>query len=157
MTLDHNPRSLELEAPKVFHGKKTWNSPFSPEMAKDSDILDNQGIARRLRTLRYSVTGGDQGAQSRFAIQMKVDPKRWNNYERAYPLPRDMAVHLVRRIPGLTTDWLWLGIEDGLPGRLQRELQEAGNALTLAESRPSTRSATSAGSAAKKSVTRSRA
>lgn len=128
-------------------------------MADDSDILNNQEIAFRLRTLRYSVAGGDQGAQSRFAVQMKIDPKRWNNYERAYPLPRDMAVHLVRRVPGLTTDWLWLGIEDGMPGRLQRELAEAGNALTLSEARPSTRSSRSpaAVASAKKSVTKSRA
>lgn len=125
-------------------------------MADDSDILDNQSIARRLRVLRYSVTGGDQGAQSRFAILMKIDPKRWNNYERAYPLPRDMAVHLVRRIPGLTTDWLWLGIEGGMPGRLQQELAEAGNALTLAEARPAGRPSAAALSA-KKSVTKSRA
>lgn len=143
-----------MEAPKLFRGKKTWNSPVSRQMAKDSDTLDNLAIARRLRVLRYSVAGGDQGAQSRFAIQMKVEPKRWNNYERGYPLPRDMAVHLVRRVPGLTTDWLWLGIEDGMPGRLQRELAEAGNALTLSEARPSVRAAMSV---ARKSVTKSRA
>lgn len=143
-----------MEDPKHFRGKKTWNSPLSPQMARDSDTLDNLAIAQRLRTLRYSVAGGDQGAQSRFAIRMKVEPKRWNNYERGYPLPRDMAVHLVRRVPGLTTDWLWLGKADGMPGRLQDELQEAGNSLTLAESRPSTRPSTSV---AKKALTKSRA
>lgn len=143
-----------MEAPKDFRGKNIWNSSGCPEMADDSDILDNQRIAFRLRTLRYSVTGGDQGAQSRFAVQMKIEPKRWNNYERAYPLPRDMAVHLVRRIPGLTTDWLWMGIEDGMPGRLQRELAEAGNALTIAEARPSAKASLSA---PRKSVTKKRA
>lgn len=140
-----------MEAPKLFRGKKIWNSAFSLQMPRDSDVLDNQAIAFRLRTLRYSVMGGDQGAQSRFAIAMKIEPKRWNNYERGYPLPRDMAVHLVRRTPGLTTDWLWIGKDDGMPGRLQRELTEAGNALMAAEGRPvSVRSA-------RKVITKSRA
>lgn len=140
-----------MQAPKDFRGEETWNSPLCRQMAKGSDLLDNLAIAQRLRILRYSVAGNDQGAQSRFAIQMKIEPKRWNNYERGYPLPRDMAVHLVRRVPGLTTDWLWLGIEAGLPGRLQRELAEAGNDLTSAETR------VPAAGSARKRMTKSRA
>jgi hypothetical protein len=97
------------------------------------DELDNFAIARRMRILRYYATGGGQGSQSRFAVQLGIEPRRWNNFERGYPLPRDMAVRLVRTIPGLTTDWIWLAREDGLPARLQRELADAGKALMTAE------------------------
>jgi hypothetical protein len=128
------PIFLENASPNSFRGGRIWKGPFSDGMSRNNpDELDNSAIARRMRILRYYVTGGKQGSQARFAVQVGIEPRRWNNFEREYPLPRDMAVRLVRIIPGLTTDWIWLGREDGLPGRLQRELADAGKALTTAE------------------------
>ena len=106
-------------------------------MAKaDPHGLDSASIARRLRILRQRAQGGEQGSQARFAAQIGIEYRRWNNYERGHPLSRDMAVLLVNRIHGLTLDWLYLGREDGLSTKLQRELLEAGNAVTLAEEGP---------------------
>ena len=103
-------------------------------MSKASpDDLDNVAIARRLRILRHHIAGSEQGSQVRFATRIGIEYRRWNNFERGYPISRDMAVHLTRSIPGLTTDWLFLGREDGLATKLQRELTEAGKAVTLAE------------------------
>lgn len=103
-------------------------------MKKSSpDDLDNDAIARRLRILRQHVAGNEQGSQIRFASRIGIEYRRWNNFERGYPLSRDMAVHLTRAIPGLTTDWLFLGREDGLATKLHRELAEAGKAVILAE------------------------
>jgi len=103
-------------------------------MAKLSpNPLDNHEIARRLRMLRHMISGSEQGSQLRFANRVGIEYRRWNNFERGHPLPRDMAVHLIRAIPGITLDWLYLGRDDSLTVKLQRELREAGNALTLLE------------------------
>ena len=103
-------------------------------MAKaDPHELDSASIARRLRILRQHSQGGEQGSQARFAAQIGVEYRRWNNYERGHPLSRDMAVLLVRKVLGLTLDWIYLGREDTLPVRLQRELEAAGKAVTLSE------------------------
>lgn len=97
------------------------------------DDLDNAAIGQRLRILRHHVSGSEQGAQMRFATHVGIEYRRWNNFERNFPLPRDMAVHLIKAIHGLTLDWIYLGREDGLSTKLQRELTEAGKAVTLAE------------------------
>jgi hypothetical protein len=84
-------------------------------------------IATRLITLRRIYAGDNQTI---FAKKIDIDVKRWNNFERGLPLSKEVAFRLVERIPGLTLDWLWLGIESGLPLQLQRELAEAGNGTT---------------------------
>jgi len=125
------PNYLAIASPNRFRGEIVWTGPICGAMSRNNpDELDNSAIAHRLRILRYYATGGGQGSQSRFAVQLGIEPRRWNNFERGFPLPRDMAVRLVRTIPGLTTDWIWLGREDGLPARLQRELANARDALS---------------------------
>ena len=110
--------------------------------------------------LRHYVAGSDHGSQQRFAVRVGIDYKRWHNFERGLPLNRDVAIHLVRAVPGLTLDWLYLGREDGLPMKLQRDLAEAGKAVTLDRqtseqpSQPATRS-TRQSSSHKKPTTRS--
>ena len=105
-----------------MHGNMTRPSP--------SD-LENASIALRLRILRHYIAGSEHGSQLIFATRVGVDYKRWHNFERGLPLNRDVAIHLTKAVPGLTLDWLYLGKEDGLPLKLQRDLAEAGKALTL--------------------------
>jgi hypothetical protein len=119
-------------------------------MKKPNQERENAAITRRLHILRHHVSGSDHGSKARFAARIGIEYKRWNNFERGYPLPRDMAIHLVRTIHGLTLDWIYLGREDGLSIALQRELAEAGKSVTLVE--------TGSGSgSSKKPVTKSRA
>jgi hypothetical protein len=99
-------------------------------MATTKRDSENAEIARRLATLRRVISGDNQTA---FARQLGIEVKRWNNFERGLPLSKDVAFLLVKKIPGLTLDWLWLGVESGLPIALQRELAEAGKALTSAK------------------------
>jgi hypothetical protein len=61
-----------------------------------------------------------------FAAHVNLDYKRYHNFERDNPIPRDAALTLVRAIPGLTTDWLYLGREEGLSFSLLSKLREAG-------------------------------
>ena len=112
--------------------------------------LDNAAITRRLHILRQHIAGGDHGSRARFAARIGIEYKRWNNFERGYPLPRDMAIHLVRAIHGLTLDWIYLGREDGLSIALQRELAEVGKTVTLSD-------AGSSSGSSKKPTTKARA
>ena len=84
-------------------------------------------VAGRLKALRLAISGDNQ---TRFAAQKGFEVKRWNNFERGLPLGKEAAFQLVQKIPGLTLDWLFLGKEDGLPMKLQRELLEAEKAST---------------------------
>lgn len=72
-----------------------------------------------------------------FARWLKVDPRRWNNFEVGYPLSLDMARKLVARIPGLSFDWLFSGRPDGLSVEMARKLGEArvSNVTPIAASR----------------------
>jgi hypothetical protein len=89
----------------------------------------------RCRIVRTMIAGSGQGSQSRFVVKIGsgLSVGRWNNFENSRPLSREVAILLVRKIPGLTLDWLLLGKEDGLPGRMRDELEAAANALQLAE------------------------
>ena len=116
-----------MQGPRSFRGKKIWNIPKVRRMAKSQNPSENAEVARRLATLRHFVSGENQTA---FAHRIGIEVKRWNNFERSHPLSKDVAFLLVRKVPGLTLDWLFLGIEDGLPVKLQRELAEAGKATT---------------------------
>jgi hypothetical protein len=118
--------------------------------------LENAAIARRLRVLRHYIAGNEAGSRQRFAARVGLEYKRWNNFERGLPLNRDVAIHLVKAIHGLTLDWVYLGREDGLPLKLQRDLEEVGKEVTLSPSAPSPSGAGTAAGAYKKPITKSR-
>jgi len=105
-----------MQGPRSFRGEKIWKLVSLRGMGSPAE---NTEVARRLIALRQLMAGDSQTA---FAQQVGIDVKRWNNFERGLPLSKDAAIKLVRRIPGLTLDWLFLGVEDGMPTRLQREL-----------------------------------
>lgn len=98
-------------------------------MAKSTVKREIPGTAERLKALRQFVAGDNQ---TLFATRMGIEVKRWNNFERGSPLSKEIAILLVTKVPGLTLDWLYLGIESGLPIALQRELAAAGNGKTSA-------------------------
>ena len=87
----------------------------------------NEAVAARLRLLRTVVSGESQTA---FAAALGIEVKRWNNFERGLPLSKEVAFLLVNKFPDVTLDWLYLGNENGLSVRRQRELVEAGKATT---------------------------
>lgn len=125
-----------MQAPKEFLGKEIWNESVCVPMGNlrpDS----NEAVAERLKLLRQVMSGG---SQTSFAAKLGIETKRWNNFERGTPLSKEVAFLLVQKFPDVTLDWLWLGIETGLPVRLQRELREAvGNATTSPTRRSASR------------------
>lgn len=90
--------------------------------------------ARRLRLLRMA-EGGDNS--STWAKRMGMTLPQLSNYENGVPLSRNAAITMVKRVPGLTTDWLFLGREEGLSVDLRRRLREAEAAMRGSNSKAS--------------------
>ena len=63
-----------------------------------------------------------RGGQQAFANFLGVDRGRWNNVECGAPLSKDMALRIVRKFPGVTLDWLFLGRPEGLTVEMARML-----------------------------------
>lgn len=66
--------------------------------------LSNESVAERLKLVRKAVAG----TQTAFCKRIGIEIPRWNNFERGYPLSKNIGILLVQKIPGLTLDWLFL-------------------------------------------------
>jgi hypothetical protein len=77
--------------------------------------------ARRLRALIEVLGFEGRGAQTRFAKEIGVDRRRLNNVLVGHPLSRQLAGKIIRRYPGVSADFLFLG-ESG--GHLDRKLEK---------------------------------
>lgn len=87
-------------------------------------------IARRLRVLRKAE--GDTRPVV-WARRVKWSISQLSNYESGVPLSKNAAIGLVKVIPGLTIDWLFLGREHGLSVDLLRRIEAAEAELRLEE------------------------
>ena len=65
-----------------------------------------------------------RGDQQKFAELLGVDRGRLNNIECGAPLSKEMALRIVRKFPGVTLDWLFLGRTEGLTAEMARALSE---------------------------------
>ncbi len=96
-------------------------------MAADNRHPQGQGspVAQRLRRVQERVHRyhSNQG----FAHQrLKISGTRWQNMLGGMPLSLPVALKLCQITPGLTLDYLYRGIYDGLPLTLARVLGEDG-------------------------------
>jgi transcriptional regulator with XRE-family HTH domain len=77
------------------------------------------GQADRLKRLReafgYPTAIG-------FAAYLGISNSVYGSYENGVPISWPNALKMIRKIPGLTLDWLYLGKPDGLPLELARRL-----------------------------------
>jgi plasmid maintenance system antidote protein VapI len=71
-------------------------------------------VSKRARLLREAMGFNGRGGQQAFANFLGVERGRWNNVECGAPLSKDMALRIVRKFPGVTLDWLFLGRPEGL-------------------------------------------
>lgn len=78
--------------------------------------------ARQLVAAMAEIVGSDVSAD--FARWLSIDPRRWNNFEVGYPISRDMAGLLIKKIPGLSYDWLFNGDPSNLSVEMARKLGE---------------------------------
>ena len=80
--------------------------------------FDTEAYIKRIRMIR-KLCG--HMSQTDFARYIDVAYKKWNHYERGYPIPRETAFKLYRKVPGISTDWIWFGDTSGLTvARLQQ-------------------------------------
>src|SRR5262252_221655 len=78
---------------------------------KPIDGFDIDAYRRRLQILREIISGDNQ---QEFADRLGIDMKRWNNYERGYPVPREIAFMLMQQFPGISIEWVWFGMTGNL-------------------------------------------
>ena len=80
----------------------------------------NSEEARRLRWLR-AAEGAENSTE--WARRIGWSLPQLSNYENGVRLSRDAAINIVKKVPGLTTDWLWFGAENGLSVDLAKRLR----------------------------------
>jgi len=73
--------------------------------------FDVEAYRRRLRIMREIISGDNQ---TEFAKRLGLDFKRWSNYERGYPVPREVAFLLHAKFPGMSIEWIWFGSQASL-------------------------------------------
>ena len=85
-----------------------WIRPRGTGLKKSKNSHSGYNIAdyvNRLRLMR-EIEGA---TQQEFADRLEMDMRRWNNYERGFPMPRDVVFSIMNTIKGPTPDWLWFG------------------------------------------------
>ena len=80
--------------------------------------------SKRARRLREAMGFNGRGDQQKFAELLNVERGRWNNIECGGPPSKEMALRIVRKFPGVTLDWLFLGRTEGLTAEMARALSE---------------------------------
>jgi DNA-binding XRE family transcriptional regulator len=101
---------------KEANGNGHYGNPFS----SPSKI---EAYKNRLRLLREIISGENQ---TMFAKTIGMDFKRWNNFERGYPLPMKVAFMLFEQYGekyGFSVDWIWWGKEGNLSPDFKKKLQ----------------------------------
>jgi hypothetical protein len=78
-------------------------------------------VAKRLRLVERFSTFRTGKA---FATDLGILDSRWSNMKGGMPLTYEVAEKIVRRYPGFTLDWLWLGNSGGLSVQLQQKLND---------------------------------
>ena len=80
-------------------------------------------MERAQRLLAIRLFKGKSGPQ--FAEWLGIEYPRWNNFERGFPLPANVAMLLCDKVPGLTLDYLYRGRIEGMHYDLVERLREA--------------------------------
>ena len=89
---------------------------------KKVEGFDIGAYTARLRLLRDIIAGENQ---SDFARRLGIPFKRWSNYERGYPVPRETAFLICSRFPGMSVEWIWWGWEGNLSKAYRDKLKAA--------------------------------
>lgn len=106
----------------MFDSKSLKNGHIFNAMPKRDPAGRDSEMARRLRQLRFAFDGDNASA---FARRIGVSVPRWSNVENGVHLGIDLANILLRKVPGLSLDWLYHGKREGLSYGILRMLDEA--------------------------------
>ena len=81
--------------------------------------------SQRLRWVRLAEGFTDSGGSARFAAKVKIGRTAYSQYENGVRLSLDAIIKVTNRVPGLTTDYLILGNEEGMSLDLRRRIEAA--------------------------------
>jgi transcriptional regulator with XRE-family HTH domain len=90
-------------------------------LVKKFEVFEVEAYKKRLQLLR-SMYGETQEA---FADRLEIPFKRWNQYERGYPLPRDTAFLIRQKISPGIIEWIWFGDESRVPDEFRERIRGA--------------------------------
>lgn len=119
------------QAPDNLDSKNNFETALSRRNMPDGSDTQSE-TAKRLIAVRV-MTGRNQAA---FAKWLDVSPQRYGAMEKRAPLSKEIAFLLVRKIPGLTLDWLFFGNTHGLTVDLAARLDEAQRRPALPDTSP---------------------
>jgi DNA-binding XRE family transcriptional regulator len=91
-------------------------------MALKVDGFDVAAYQARLRLLREIISGENQ---MDFAKRLGIPFKRWSNYERGYPVPRETAFLICKKFPGMSVEWIWWGWTGNLSENYAKKIKVA--------------------------------
>jgi hypothetical protein len=86
------------------------------------DGFDTKAYQRRLILLREIISGENQ---TDFAARLGIPMKRWSNYERGYPIPRETAFVIMNKFPGMSVEWIWFGAIGNLSEHYRKRIETA--------------------------------
>lgn len=89
-----------------------------------SKHFDEVEYLRRLKLMREIISGENQ---TDFAARLGVTFKRWANYERGYPVSRQVAWKLWDDF-GVSVEWLWYGAQGNVKPIFLERLKAAEDA-----------------------------
>jgi hypothetical protein len=84
--------------------------------------FDVEAYRNRLRIMREVISGE---TATEFAKRLEVDFKRWHNYERGYPIPREIAFLIHQKFKGMSIEWLYFGTTQSLSKEYRVKIEKA--------------------------------
>jgi hypothetical protein len=91
-------------------------------MALSGDDHDWPEVGERLRKIRHLAGYTEYGDQKQFALDYDFHPCSWNHWEKGGSIPWQEALKVTKVLSGVTLDWIYLGVRDGLTVRLDHEI-----------------------------------
>jgi hypothetical protein len=92
-------------------------------MPRDEDMVAERiQQAERIQRLEEALYGTGRGAATQMCRDLGIKIQRWHNVKSGRGLSVEMTSILVRRIPGLTSDWLLFGYWRTLTGEMLEKL-----------------------------------
>lgn len=109
-----NGTESHADAPSAVMAKKVGRPATKPEQ-KEELPGQSERLIRLRKAYGYETT-------TAFAKFLDIAMTTYSGFENGAPLSRQAAFKIVKKIPGMTLDWLYFGKPDGLPFEVLRRL-----------------------------------
>jgi DNA-binding XRE family transcriptional regulator len=114
----NSPNVLDTQGPNLSNRSQNFLDVTLVPMGRESGGSKSPSAQRVKRVREYL----GYSSQKEFSDFLGISRKRWNNVENGFPLSKDIANILCRKVPGLTLDYLYNGSLSGLPHAMAQAL-----------------------------------